>query len=460
MGQTEGELFFSDVRVREAKRLLAEAVAEHSNHLHGVRPADEGRVESYEAVLQAFAAARGAPLFYKYVGSGIGNGALVELADGSVKYDLISGIGVHGWGHSHPDIIAAGIDAALSDVVMQGNLQQNAVALDVMQLFLQLAQKKGAQLAHCFLTTSGAMANENALKIACQKTGGSRVLAFSHCFAGRTLALAQVTDKALYRSGLPDTLAVDYVPFYDATDPEGSTQRSCDVVQTLIERWPKAHASMIFELIQGEGGYYPGERKYFRKLMSIVRDAGILVHVDEIQTFGRTDHAFAFQHFECDDLVDMVTVGKYSQTCATLYKKELQPRPGLLSQTFTASSSALHAARVLLKEMCDGDLFGSEGRITTGAQFFSDGLLAISQRHPELVSGPFGYGAMCACTPYGGDLDRAVDLSRRLFDAGILSFVAGSYPKRIRFLPPVAVMSKDAMTDALAIIEAVLVEGA
>ncbi len=52
------------------------------------------------------------------------NGSFVELADGSVKLDFIVGIGVHGMGHSHPANVAATVDAAIEDTVMQGNLQQ------------------------------------------------------------------------------------------------------------------------------------------------------------------------------------------------------------------------------------------------------------------------------------------------------------------------------------------------
>src|SRR5438477_30555 len=72
---------------------------------------------------------RGGAIFYPYLGSGLGNGALVELADGSVKFDMISGIGVQHWGHSYPVFLDAGIDATLGDTVMQGNLQQNVDAV-------------------------------------------------------------------------------------------------------------------------------------------------------------------------------------------------------------------------------------------------------------------------------------------------------------------------------------------
>ena len=104
-----------------------------------------------------------------YRGSGLGRGALVELADGSAKYDMISGIGVHYLGHNHPLLVSAGLDAALHDVIQQGNLQQNINCLALMRTLVGCASAKGARLAHAFLTSSGAMANENALKIIFQK---------------------------------------------------------------------------------------------------------------------------------------------------------------------------------------------------------------------------------------------------------------------------------------------------
>ena len=60
------------------------------------------------------------------------------------------------------------------------------------------------------------MANENALKLLFHyQPRKTRILAFEGCFIGRTLALASITDKAKYRDGLPGTLSVDYLPFFD-----------------------------------------------------------------------------------------------------------------------------------------------------------------------------------------------------------------------------------------------------
>jgi acetylornithine/succinyldiaminopimelate/putrescine aminotransferase len=225
MKKTIAATLASDPRIAQAKKLLLDTIAEHQRNITGIRPPNAESQQSYEEMLAKFGEERGAPLFYPYVGSGIGRGPLVELADGSIKYDFISGIGVHHWGHSHPALIEASLDAALQDTIMQGNLEQNAESLEVARLLLEGANRTGASLKHCFLSTSGAMANENAFKIILQKRNpADRILAFEGCFAGRTLAMAQITDKPLYRAGLPSILSVDYIPFFD---PRTLSRQTC-----------------------------------------------------------------------------------------------------------------------------------------------------------------------------------------------------------------------------------------
>ena len=136
---------------------------------------------------------------------------------------------------------------------MQGHLQQNQEAYLLSKL---LTEASG--LDHCFLSSSGSMANENALKLIFQKKfPATRLLTFEKCFMGRTLSLAQLTDKPSFREGLPSNLAVDYVPFYQEADPEESTRHALRVLHQHLNRYPHQHAAMCFEMIQGEGGMYP-----------------------------------------------------------------------------------------------------------------------------------------------------------------------------------------------------------
>ena len=77
----------SDLRVRQGRReLMLQAVAEHQLTLTGVRAADGERKIGYDALLKEFGEQRAGGLFFPYLGAD-GSGPLVELADGSVKFD-------------------------------------------------------------------------------------------------------------------------------------------------------------------------------------------------------------------------------------------------------------------------------------------------------------------------------------------------------------------------------------
>ncbi len=448
-----------DLRIQQGKKLILDAVREHQERIVSIRPPQPELETNYQELLDRFGEIRGGSLYFPYLSSGIGNGPFVELLDGSVKLDFITGIGVHGFGHSHPLLVEAGIDAALTDTVMQGNLQQGLESYELVKLLTSVAKESGAALNHCYLTNSGAMANENSLKLAFQKNfPADRVIAFEHCFAGRTLALSQITDKASNRVGMPDTIAVDYIPFFDALDPAGSTQRALNCLRDHIRRYPGRHAILWMELIQGEGGYYAGDKKFFRALINLAHKHNIAFVADEVQTFGRTSRPFAFQHFELDDVVDLVTIGKISQVCATLFTPEYKPKPGLISQTFTANSWSIIASQRIVQTLIANGHYGPTGRNMELFRTFETGLKAIAKKHPGAIFGPFGCGGMVGYTPFDGSLERAKDMVFRMYHAGLMSFVAGSDPVRIRFLMPIGSVTNDHIELACQIIEQTVVE--
>jgi 4-aminobutyrate aminotransferase-like enzyme len=443
-----------DGRVEQARKLLLQSVQEHQRGLTGVRPADGERKVSYEQLIKEFNQARGGNLYYPYLGAGLGNGPLVELADGSVKFDFISGIGVHHFGHSHPRLIAAGFEAALRDTVMQGNLEQNVESVSLAAGLVERAAP-GSQIAHAFMTTSGAMANENAIKLAFHKKPGStRVLAFAHTFAGRTMALSSLTDKAAYRAGLPVALTVDYVPYFDQARPEESTKAAVAAVREYAARYPGQHAAIWCELVLGEGGFYTGSREFFAAVCAEAKKNGIFVVADEVQTFGRTSRLFGFQHFGLESVVDIVTVGKMLQVCATLFTAAIKPSPGIVSQTFTASTSAIFAANVILKELLTDELFGLEGRNMRVNARFAQHFDAINKRHPGWIRGPYGLGGMVAFTALDGTEEKAKKVLQALFEAGVIAFYNGSNPTRLRFLPPVPVVTDAHVDTVCEIVEA------
>lgn len=449
-----------DPRVQQAEELMLAALADAQSQLTGPRPPAEDLKLSYQALLDRLGQARGGTTYFPYLASGIGQGPWVELADGSVKLDFITGIGVHGLGHSHPAWLRASLRAALDDTIMQGNLQQHRTTLTMCERLLSLATAgkfADSQLAHCLLTTSGAMANENALKIAFHnRAPAERVLALDNCFAGRTIAMAQLTDRPQYRVGVPTAIAVDHLPPADQELSPESQDRSLAALDKMLKRHPGKYAALWLELVAGEGGYYPGNTEYFQRLIERAKQDDVLIIFDEVQTFGRLSQPFAFQHFELSQYADIVTIGKISQLCATLYRAELKPKGPLLSQTFTAASSAIEASLATLDEMETQGCFGTDGTNMSLHDNFAAGLQELASKYPGKLAGPHGCGMMIALTPGDGSAEAAKTMVHALYDAGLMCFVAGGNPARVRFLPPPAATTKEHVDAALRILDGVL----
>lgn len=447
--------------------IIAELVRSQES-ITGVRPPVEQLVQTHQDFLDRQMATKGRKPYYSYIGSGLGNGALVQLRDGSVKWDMISGIGVHMFGHGDPDLVATALRAALSDIVMQGNLQFNSSTIECAEDLVAEAGRTSA-VRHCFLINSGALANESALKICFQRNApADRVLAFEHCFAGRTTTMAQIGDSPAGRVGIPLNQPVDYVPFFDPESPEESTRAALDELQEAVRRHPGSHACFMMELIQGEGGFNAAPREFFVALMERCQEHGIAVWADEIQTFGRTTGMFYFEQLGLGELIDVVTIGKLSQVCACLYSEEYNPKPGLLSATFVGSTVALQVGRRILARLRDGGYYGSDGRIARLYAAFEQHVRELVDRHPDwfppipkpdgTVSTRLwgGVGGMMRFTPFGGQRQPILDALHAMFEDGVIAFYCGHDPFHIRFLPPIGVMEPAQFDDVFEIVETAL----
>ncbi|MFN0134018.1 MAG: aminotransferase class III-fold pyridoxal phosphate-dependent enzyme [Phycisphaerales bacterium] len=440
--------------VRQAIDAIVAQVKSASARITGVRGPLPGLSESYDALMARAAESRGRALMYPYLGSGVGRGALVELADGSVKWDMLSGIGVHFFGHSDPDLTAAALAGGLDNTVKQGNLISNNEAYALLDTLLAAA-KKSSRLRHAYLATSGCMANENALKVCFQKTGGApRILAFRDCFMGRSVVMSQVGDTAAYRQGLPLSVLVDYMPFWDpAAAAQMGKARFIDAavarLREYVERYPKQHACFIFELVQGEGGFNVGDRDFFKALMDVCRAHGIPIWDDEIQTFGRTTSMFAYDLFNLGEYVDVFCIGKMTQACATLWTPEFNPQPGLLSGTFIGEGVSFRVGLRVLERLRDGDFYGPTGRFARHHAAFVEQVKALAARRPAwfpkvpaLTDLSGGIGGMMRFTPFGGDKDKVQKAARACFDEGVILFYAGHGPYHLRMLPPLPVFEE------------------
>jgi 4-aminobutyrate aminotransferase-like enzyme len=471
--QTVGQQMRSSPAIKNAIDTIVSDVRDKSALITGIRPANPALKSSYDDMMQRAADVRGRGLLYPYIGSGIGNGALVELADGSVKWDMICGIGVHFFGHSDPDLMAAGIRGALDDTLKAGNLQSNFEAYSFCETLLAEA-KKASTLKHCYVATSGAMANENALKVCFQKHApASRVIAFKDCFMGRSTTMSQIGDTAAYRVGLPIWVQVDYMPFWDpvAAEKMGGKQAYIDMavkqLRSTIERYPKQHACFIFEFVQGEGGFNPGDRAYFKALMEVCKENSIAVWDDEIQTFGRLPRMFAYEYFDLGEFVDVVTIGKMTQACVTLFTEGYNPGPGLLSGTFLGEGVSFRIGQRVIERLRDGDMYGPKGVAARHQAAFAKHVEALAAKHPAwfpkvpAIPGIHGgLGGMMRFTPFGGNKDKIIKACRMIFDEGAIVFYCGHGPYHLRMLPPLPVFQEKDWPEVFACVERGLAKAA
>lgn len=454
---TAGAALYSDPAIGATIDTLVEQVMEHNRTITQVRPPKPELASSFKDLIDRSVAVKGNNLVYPSLGSGAGNGALVEMADGSVKWDMLTGIGVHFMGHGNPKVIKAQLVAGINETTKHGNLQTNFEAYAFAEKLVKLASR-ASNLKHAFLTTSGAMANESAIKVCYQKHApASRVLAFEHCFMGRSVTMAQIGDSAGGRMGIPLSTQVDYIPFYNeaiAKEKFGGINKFIDhsvaQLQRFIDRYPKQHACFIFELVQGEGGFNVARRDYLKALMEVCKANDIAVWDDEIQAFGRTESMFAFEMYDLGEFVDVFCVGKMTQACAAMWTEPYNPKPGLLSGTFTGSTSDFTVGNLLLDELSKGDFYGPKGKFATHHAAFRAQVSELKSKHPdwfpaapdttELMG---GVGGMMKLTPFGGDKAKVIKTCKYAYEEGVITFYCGHGPFHVRMLPPLPVMKME-----------------
>jgi len=419
--------------VREAAAQLVDAVAEESRS-RALSP------EAYAKALRELERLRGRPLFFPLLLAGPGRGARVRLADGRSLLDFIGGIGVYAFGHGDRDLLEAASVAAATDTVFQGHLLPGLEALRLSRL---LVKQAGPRLRHVWLSVSGAMANENALKMIWQHHApADRIVVFENSFAGRTTTLAELTDKPAFREGLPLRGNVLHVPFFDPGDP-GSTERSVAALEAHLRRFPQQVAAMLFELVQGEGGFNTAPREFFAALMERCREAGIAVWVDEVQTFARTGELFAFRTLGLEEYVDLVTVGKVLQGSAVLFRRAYNPRPGLVAGTYAGATVGMAVGARIIERLEEEGYLGPEGRIAVLARRVERRFESLRKRLPRAVGPRSGIGAMQAFVPFDGQPETVQAVIQRAFEEGLLVFGAGREPMKVRMLLPVNVTDEE-----------------
>lgn len=220
------------------------------------------------------------------------SGCDIFTKDGRRILDLYGGHAVAALGYGHPGLVRA--------ITEQSNkllFQSNAVALDIRaEAAEKLVGVAPNGLERVFFVNSGAEANENALRIACMKSGRKKVLAITGGFHGRTAAAAAVTWNSDRWYGFPGKpFAVDFIPRDD--------------IAAAYEMIGNDIAAVIFEPVQGVAGAYDLSTEFIHALRSATRKHGALLIADEVQSgIGRCGQFFAVQAHQIEP--DVLTSAK------------------------------------------------------------------------------------------------------------------------------------------------------
>lgn len=443
MRKTKGQAIRESDKIENMLNNLVNEVQSESSRIEGLQNQDVQLAEQAKDLMSQIGTVRGRPLYFPYVGTGAGRGAYVELEDGSVKLDLINGIGINVLGHSHPQVIKAALRGALSDVVMQGNLEPNLEYFKISKKLLDIASRN-SKLKHVWLSTCGTMANENALKACRQKkTPARKIIAMQSAFAGRSTMMAEVTDNPAFKVGLPEYNEVLRVPWFNKKDPQ-SAEKSLAILKEHVAKNESNICCFTFEPVQGEGGFNVAPREFFLPLLKFCKKKQIPIWLDEVQTFTRTGQFFAFETLGIGEYVDVCTVAKTVQNGATFYTEEFNPKPGLIAGTFSGSSVSLSAGLEILNILDSGEYMGPKGIVTKIHNEFVGMLNLLNTTTCRgLLNDAGGLGLMCAVTPHDGSKDKVEKLVHTLFKNGLICFTCGRDPYRLRFLLPAILKSED-----------------
>jgi 4-aminobutyrate aminotransferase len=391
-------------------------------------------------------------------------GAELWDVEGRRYIDFAGGIAVMNVGHRHPKIVAA----------LQEQLQHfthTCYQVVPYESYVSLAEKlnaltPGSHAKKTALFSTGAEAVENAIKIARAYTKRPGVIAFGGAFHGRSLFAVSLTGKVQpYKAGFgPFPPEIYHAPFPCHGASLDDTKKAVELLfKADIE--PSRVAAIIFEPVQGEGGFNVIQAEAVKWLRTLCDQHGIVLIADEVQTgFGRTGKLFAMEHFfeQTGVLPDLMTIAKSLASgmplSAVTGRAEIMdaPAPGGLGGTYAGNPMAVAAAHAVIDVMHDEQLPARGQKLGDQLKARLEGLRA---QVPQ-ISDVRGLGAMVAVQfndPASGNPDAAYTkaVQAEALKRHLILLTCGVDYNVVRFLFPLTI-SDAVFAEALDILEASL----
>ena len=324
--------------------------------------------------------------------------------------DLYGGHAVMSIGHAHPNYVKA-ITSQVNALGFYSNAVQNPLQV---QLANKLETLSGCKDYELFLCSSGAEANENALKLASFKTNKKRVVAFSNGFHGRTSAAVAATDNKNIIAPINAQQAVTILPLNDVQG-----------VKTELEKGDVC--AVIVEFIQGVGGLDQATASFFEQVDVLCKANNTMFIADEVQSgYGRSGKFFAFQHYNVTpDVISIAKgMGNGFPIGGVLIHPNIESKYGMLGTTFGGNHLACAAGLAVLNTIEEEDLM-------TNVNNISNYFISVAKTLPQIKQIK-GRGLMLGLEFdfEVGDLRKDLIYNHHIFTGGAMN------KKVLRILPP------------------------
>jgi 4-aminobutyrate aminotransferase len=394
------------------------------------------------------------------------HGAYVEDVDGNIFLDFGSGIAVTVMGHTHPKVVQA-IQKQAAELIHVNSCDYFSLPqVEYAERITQLTP--GSFAKRVFYSCSGSEAVETAIKAAIYHTRRHGIIAFTGGFHGRTMgAVGMTTNSPVSRRYYTGSMMsnVAFAPFAHPYRNPFAGDCAIASLRYLEEQVlgrimpPEDCAAIIFEPMQGAGGYIVPPVEFIKGLEQICRDKGILLIADEVQTgFAKTGYMFACEAFGVEP--DLLCLSK--SIAAGLPMGLTVARADLLEWDLNTHENTLGGNPVVLAAaLAVLDVFVEE-KLAERARVIGEKLRAglnVLQKEYTVIGDVRGMGAMIGIEfvkdritkePAHDFREKFIELC---FENGLLVLGAGA--SSIRLAPPLILVDEDIQV-GLAIMRKVL----
>ena len=346
--------------------------------------------------------------------------------NGKDYIDFTSGIGVCSVGHGNKRYADA-ICEQVSNITHISNLY----AIEPQALLAKkMVELSGYDMA-VFFGNSGAEANEGAIKIA-RKYGETKfdnkrykVITLEHSFHGRTITTVKATGQ--------EKMHLSHFSPY----PDGfSYNKQINDIYNSIDNETVA---VMIELVQGEGGVQPFPKDEVQKLAKFLKEEGILLIVDEVQTgVFRTGEFLASNLYEIEP--DIITLAKGLgggvPIGAVMTKHKDIFVPGDHGSTFGGNYLSTKASLEVLDIL---DEYKDSGALYEALIYFEKKLNEFFEANKNYFTDSVGLGLMRGLRVK--DDETLGSVIKKAFENGVLVLKAGK--STLRFLPPLTITKEE-----------------